>query len=29
MSRYAVTVGFTLVAIWIAVVFILTSGIHA
>jgi hypothetical protein len=28
MSRYAVGVGFTLVAIWIAVVFVLISGTH-
>jgi len=26
MSRYAVGVGFTLVAIWIAVIFVLISG---
>ena len=26
MNRYAVPVGFTLVAIWIAVVFLLASG---
>jgi hypothetical protein len=26
MSRYTATLGFTLVAIWIAVVFILVSG---
>jgi hypothetical protein len=28
MSRYAVGVGFTLVFIWIAVVFVLISGTH-
>jgi hypothetical protein len=27
MSRYAATLGFTLVAIWIAVIFALTSGV--
>jgi hypothetical protein len=27
MSRYTVPLGFTLVAIWIAVVFLLTSGV--
>ena len=26
MSRYSVPLGFTLVAIWIAVIFVLTSG---
>jgi hypothetical protein len=27
MSRYTAPLGFTLVAIWIAVIFVLTSGI--
>ena len=27
MSRHTVTLGFTLVAIWIAVIFVLTSGV--
>ena len=27
MSRYAVQLGFTLVAIWIAVIFVLVSGV--
>jgi hypothetical protein len=27
MSRHTATLGFTLVAIWIAVIFVLTSGI--
>ena len=28
MSRYTVPLGFTLVAIWIAVIFAITSGIN-
>lgn len=27
MRRYSVPLGFTLVAIWIAVIFVLTSGV--
>lgn len=27
MSRYTAPLGFTLVAIWIAVIFVLTSGV--
>ncbi|MDT5027707.1 MAG: hypothetical protein QOE61_4133 [Micromonosporaceae bacterium] len=27
MSRYTAPLGFTLVAIWIAIVFVLTSGV--
>jgi hypothetical protein len=27
MSRYAAHIGFALVAVWIAVIFVLTSGI--
>ena len=27
MSRYAARIGFALVAVWIAVIFLLTSGI--
>ena len=29
MKRYAAPVGFTLVAVWIAVVFVLASGMHS
>ena len=29
MSRYTAAVGFTLAAIWIAVIFVLTSGVTA
>jgi hypothetical protein len=28
MSRYTVHIGFALVAVWIAVIFVLTSGIN-